>query len=167
MGEQMEKGYHQLLNSWVNGAVRSHAYIMGVKQLKAFVKGVSEVIAETFSGQVNGGIDKIKGAKDIPAAITAYADLETASGILAQGHTTLEAKGDELTVTYSDCPYATPCSEILGELVSGGQLDKERFPCIRADVSLAAAKINSGRKGSYEIIQYSTGEKCKIRLIIL
>jgi hypothetical protein len=167
MAEQMEKGYHQLLNSWVNGAIRSHAYIMGVKQLKAFVKGVSEVIAETFAEQVNGGIDKIKGAKDIPGAIAAYADLESASGILSKGHTALEMKGEEIMLTYSDCPYATPCSEILGELVSGGQLDKERFPCIRADVSLAAAKINSGKKGSYEIIQYSTGENCKIKLIIL
>lgn len=166
MGEQIEKGYHQLLNSWVNGAMRSHAYIMGAKQIKPFVKGVSEVIAESFSEQVNGGIDKIRGAKDIPAAITAYADLETASGILSQGHTSLDAKGDEITVTYSDCPYATPCSEILGELISGGQLDKERFPCIRADVSLAAVKINSGRKGTYELIQYSTGEKCKIKLVI-
>jgi hypothetical protein len=166
MGEQMEKGYHHLLNSWVNGAMRSHAYIMGAKQIKPFVKGVSEVIAETFSEQANGGIDKIRGAKDIPAAITAYADLETESGILSKGHTAIEVKGDEIMITFSDCPYAAPCSEILGELISGGQLDKERFPCIRADVSLAAAKINSGRKGSYELIQYSTGEKCKIKLVI-
>jgi len=167
MSEQTEKGYHQLLNSWVNGAMRSHVYIMGVKQLKAFVKGASEVVAKTFIEQIIGGIDKIKGAKDIPGAMTAYADLETASGILPSGHTSLEANGDEITATFTDCPYATPCSEILGELIASGQLDKERFPCIRADVLLAVAKISSERNGTYELVQYSTGVKCKIKMTIL
>ncbi len=162
-----EDGLTFLLNCWVNGAIRSHAYIMGAKHIKPFIKGVSEVVMETFLEVTNGKNDVIKDANDPISAIKAYADLETSSGILSEGHTSIEGESDEIYVTFTDCPYAKPCSEILGELITGGQLDKARFPCIRADVSLAAAKHNSEKNGTYSLIQYAPGEKCKASLKLL
>jgi hypothetical protein len=154
MGSTADPAVFQTL---LAAAYRAHAYIMGAKQLKMFVKSLGEVFV--------AGLPEFMGAertaaKDPVANVDGFAKLEEATRAYEPGHVKLVADGDKLAATFASCPYAGPCGEILTELIEAGTFTKRDLPCFRSDITAALINESTGRKVRYELSQYAPGFKC-------
>lgn len=161
MGSTTDPAVFQTL---LAAAYRAHAYIMGAKQLKMFVKSLGEVFISLLPEHM--GAERAA-VKDPIANVEGFAKLEEATHAYEPGHVTLVAEGDGLTATFPSCPYAGPCGEILSELIEAGTFTKRDLPCFRSDITAALVTESTGKKVRYELSQYAPGFKCVSKLEVI
>ena len=159
--DNSERKHLALTNAWVNGALRGTAYTMGARYLKAFIKNMAEVFVHSYADKMAELGTSLIDTGDPVEAVIGFGRLENDIGGMSEGHLEVE-KSDEthLKVTFNDCYHSEICSAVLGEMVKTGKFDKSAMPCIRADVCLAAACMNSSLKGRYTLKQFAPGFKC-------
>ncbi len=153
-----------MFQSWIISAYRATAFVMGARQLKMFVKGMGEVFIDDLPERI--GVARPQ-ESDPAANILAFAKIEDQTGAYDKDHVNVEAAGDGFQVTFTSCPYAGPCGEVLAELIESGQFTKKNLPCIRSDISGALIAESAGKKTRYELSQFAPGFKCVSKIEII
>jgi hypothetical protein len=160
MGSQKTVANMQLLmDSWLDGAVRSYGYIAGSDTLKNFLKGAAEVtVAHIREEAENRGI-AVEEQPSPEKAIQHMAEVETALDLWDTDHLTTKQEGDEITIEMHGCPYASVCTGILSDMI-GMSMSQGFLPCFRAEMYQAALASDTGAKSRYVLKQYAPGVHC-------
>ncbi len=142
------------INSLVNGFLRSFAYIVGVEQLKMFVSKAGEAIMasadEDQSMPVTGS--------SIPEIVKSVGDI-----FVAVNPTNLDWKTDAtengVKLSINKCPFSGLCSEMIGEIIASGRVEKKRVPCLMSEFATGSCRVK-GIKARATIDSFSPGHLC-------
>jgi hypothetical protein len=154
-----EENMWVLLDGWLDGAVRSYAYIMGSEGIKNFLKSAAEVAyTHLHDAATNEGLPPVRGATP-EEVMRNVSKMEAAMGVMQENNLEVTTTPDGLTLTHLGCPYASVCSDILSDLVDSAK-SQTVYPCFRTETYMAAAAMETGCKGKYLLKQYAPGERC-------
>ncbi|MBN2047031.1 MAG: hypothetical protein JW750_04225 [Anaerolineaceae bacterium] len=158
-----QSGLKLMLSGWLDGAVRSHAYIMGATSLKNFLRSAAEVFYYHFSEAAEDAGVLLSGATvyDIAESVSAA---ETSLGIMDAANLSVNREEEELVM--HGCPYAAVCTNILSDLVESSQ-NQRNMPCFRAEFYLAACGVEAEEKNRYLLKQYAPGDYCTVKIMTL
>lgn len=160
-----ENSERVLLDAWLDGTLRSYAYIVGAKGLKNFTKGAGEVFLASLENKAEAVGKRLDVSGGPTKAMEALAKLEMDMGIYKEGHMSITGSAESCEVDFKGCPYATVCSGILGELVEAA-LPANALPCLRADIC-SAAVTKAGKKAQYILKKFAPGDHCIVTMDIL
>jgi hypothetical protein len=161
----VESNTNLLLEGWLDGAVRSYAYMAGSEGIKNFLKSASEVCyAHLLEAAENKGL--AVRANDPQSVIEQVGKIETGLGILPEGHVKVAKQEDNLEVEYIGCPYAHVCSGILSDMIEKAA-KQTTLPCFRSEVYMSAIAVEARGKGKYTLKQYAPGERCAIEIELI
>ncbi|MEZ4812855.1 MAG: hypothetical protein R2883_05125 [Caldisericia bacterium] len=62
-------------------------------------------------------------------------------------------------LTINKCPFSDLCSEMIGEIISGGRVEKKRVPCLMAEFATGSCRIRD-IKARAAIDSFSPGHLC-------
>ncbi|MGD8717863.1 MAG: hypothetical protein PVH29_03475 [Candidatus Zixiibacteriota bacterium] len=146
-----------MFESLFMAGLRATGFVLGARQLKMYVKSLGEVFINDLPERL--GTER-SAESDAKANVEAFAKIEEKTDAYEAGHVSIEDADGGFRATFSSCPYAGPCSEILGELIKSGQFTKKNLPCLRADITSALISESTGQKTKYELTQFAPGFKC-------
>ncbi len=148
-----------LLDGWLDGAIRSYAYMMGADSIKNFLKAAAEVTYNRLQDEAQAqGLPPVRGAS-IAEVMQNASKMEASLGVMEENNLEVTENGDGLTLVHIGCPYAHVCSDILSDLVKSTK-SQSTYPCLRTEIYMVAAALETGSKGKYFLKQFAPGEKC-------
>jgi hypothetical protein len=142
------------MNLVVSGLMRSFGYVVGIEQLKMFVSKAGE--AMIGMAEEEGGKPPI--GKSITEIVQSTGD-SVKSMNPGQIDWNAESADNGTKLTIKTCPFSHLCSTMFGEIISGGRIEKEKIPCIMAEIASGACR-NLDKKTRATLDTFAPGMNC-------
>jgi hypothetical protein len=152
-----------LLTGWLDGSVRSYAFMMGYESIKNFVKTAATAVIG-YGTEIAANYNLTIEGSNFIEVTNSVAKTELAMGWFQEDHVTITGDDTENTLILRGCPYALICSGLHSDM-NDMELPASTKPCYRTELYVAANTLILGSaKSRYVVKEADHGKECKVEV---
>lgn len=153
-----------VVTDWLKGVTQASIRMIGAKQVKTMIRGMSLVFVNSMSKRVEEetGQKIMTESSTLKESVEKLKQTEVAGDFCAENEVEINEKTeDKVEVTVHNCMYGDFCNEAFAQLLSSGEFNEKSIPCLRLSNYSAAATHLAKIRSPYYLIQFAPGAVCR------